>query len=143
MENDQVKLLWDFRIQTDHHLDHNRPDIVVLKKASKVCQIIDVACPFDTRIAEKEREKINQWKHRKCGTAKAHLLLQIVIVALGAVTKNLMMWVTKPHLHALKKIRTARQIFGTVQTILRHGTPNFRRVNVSVPNVMWHQCSKF
>ena len=42
-----------------------------------------------------------------------------------------------------KKIGTARQIFGTVLTILRHGTPNFRRVNVSVPNVMWHQCSKF
>ena len=143
MENDQVKLLWDFRIQTDHHLDHNRPDIVVLKKASKVCQIIDVACPFDTRIAEKEREKINQWKHRKCGTAKAHLLLQIVIVALGAVTKNLMMWVSKPHLHVLKKSVRHGKIFCTVLTILRHGTPNFRRVNVSVPNVMWHQCSKF
>ena len=42
-----------------------------------------------------------------------------------------------------KKIGTARQIFGTVLTILTHGTPNFRRVNVSVPNVMWHQCSKF
>ena len=28
---------------------------------------------------------------------------------------------------------TGRQIFGTVLTILRHGTPNFRRVNVSVP----------
>ena len=42
-----------------------------------------------------------------------------------------------------KKIDTARQIFGTVLTILRHGTPNFRRVNVSVPNVIWHQCSKF
>ena len=42
-----------------------------------------------------------------------------------------------------KKIGTARQIFGTVLTILRHGTPNFRRVNVSVPNVMWHQRSKF
>ena len=26
-EYDQVKLLWDFRIQTDHHLDHNRLDI--------------------------------------------------------------------------------------------------------------------
>ena len=48
MENDQVKLLWDFRIQTEHHLDHNRPDRVVLEKASKVCQIIDVACLFDT-----------------------------------------------------------------------------------------------
>ena len=42
-----------------------------------------------------------------------------------------------------KKIGSARQIFGTVRTILRHGTPNFRRVNVSVPNVMWHQRSKF
>ena len=41
-----------------------------------------------------------------------------------------------------KKIGTARQIFGTVLTILRHGTPNFRRVNVSVPNVMWHRCSR-
>ena len=50
----------------------------------------------------------------------------------------------KRHLHArAKKIGTARQTFGTVLTILRHGTPNFRRLNVSVPNAMWHQCSKF
>ena len=42
-----------------------------------------------------------------------------------------------------KKIGTARQIFGTVLRILRHGTPNFRRVNISVPNVMWYQCSTF
>ena len=34
-------------------------------------------------------------------------------------------------------------MFGTVLTILGRGTPNFRRVNVSVPNVIWHQCSKF
>ena len=31
MENDQVKLLRDFKIQTDLHFDHNRPDIVVLE----------------------------------------------------------------------------------------------------------------
>ena len=37
MENDQVKLLWDFRIQTDHRLDHNRPDIVVLEKEVREC----------------------------------------------------------------------------------------------------------
>ena len=50
----------------------------------------------------------------------------------------------KRHLHArAKKIGTARQTFGTVLTTLRHGTPNFRRVNVSVPNAMWHQRSKF
>ena len=42
-----------------------------------------------------------------------------------------------------KKIGTACQIFVTLLTILRHSTPNFRRVNVSVPEVVWHQCSKF
>ena len=65
MENDQVKLLWDFRIQTDYHLDHNRLDIVVLEKASRVCQIIDVACPFDTWIAEKRRGKIDHYQDLK------------------------------------------------------------------------------
>ena len=60
-----MKLLWDFRIQTDHHLDHNRPDIVVMEKASRVCQIIDVACPFDTRIAENGREKIDHYQDFK------------------------------------------------------------------------------
>ena len=62
---DQVKLLWDFRIQTDHHLDHNRPDIVVLEKENRACRIIDVAIPFDTRIAEKEREKIDHYQDLK------------------------------------------------------------------------------
>ena len=32
MENVQVKLRWDCRIQTAHHLDYDRPDIVVLEK---------------------------------------------------------------------------------------------------------------
>ena len=65
MENDQVKLLWDFRIQTDRHLDHNRSDIVVLEKGGRVCSIIDVACTFDTRIEEKEREKIGHYQDLK------------------------------------------------------------------------------
>ena len=54
LENDQVKVLWDFKIQTDLHLDHNRPDIFVLEKNERVCYIIDVACPFDMRVLEKE-----------------------------------------------------------------------------------------
>ena len=48
-----------------HHSDHNRPDIVVLEKASGVSKIIDIACPFDTRIVEKEREKIDHYQDLK------------------------------------------------------------------------------
>ena len=52
LENDDVKLLWDFPIQTDHHIDHNKPDIVIYEKKKRDCWIIDVACPFDTRVEE-------------------------------------------------------------------------------------------
>ena len=96
MENDQVKLPWDFRIQTDHHLEHNRSDIVVMEKARRACQIIDVACPFNTRIVEKERVKIDHYQNlkveiQKMWKCKSESVVPIVIGALEAVTKNLMM----------------------------------------------------
>ena len=34
-ENEEVKLLWDFTIQTDHEIHHGRPDIVIQKKKTK------------------------------------------------------------------------------------------------------------
>ena len=55
-----MQVLWDFRVQTDHHLEHNRPDIVVLEKEDRTCSVIDVACPFDTRVLEKEQEKMEK-----------------------------------------------------------------------------------
>ena len=60
IENDQVKVLWDFRIQTDHQIEHNRPDVVVLDKIERSCYLLDIACPFDTRVLEKEQEKMEK-----------------------------------------------------------------------------------
>ena len=37
-------------------LNPNKPDIVVVDKKEK-CLIIDIACPFDTRTSEREKEK--------------------------------------------------------------------------------------
>ena len=31
-ENDEVKILWDFSIQTETKIDHNKPDLICLKK---------------------------------------------------------------------------------------------------------------
>ena len=31
-ESEKVKILWDFRTQTDHQLEHNRPDVVEVDK---------------------------------------------------------------------------------------------------------------
>ena len=65
VENDKVKILWDMKIQTDKVLEHSRPDIVVLEKDQRIWKIIDVACPFDTRIIEKEREKVDRYQDLK------------------------------------------------------------------------------
>ena len=55
MENVRVKILWDFNIQTDHVIQHRRPNIVIVYKAGKKCQLIDVAVPGDKKVELKEK----------------------------------------------------------------------------------------
>ena len=96
MENEDVKVLWDYPIQTDKKLDHNRPDITMIEKRNKVRWLIDVACPFDTRIDKKENEKIEAYTELKYETLKVWRTeaqkvckVPIIIRAQGSVTKNL------------------------------------------------------
>ena len=52
--------MWDFSIQTDH--EAWRPDWVVVDKKRRTCKIIDFAVPGDSRIEEKEKEKIEKYQ---------------------------------------------------------------------------------
>ena len=36
-ESEECKLLWDFPIQTDHKIEHNRPDNVAVDKKERNC----------------------------------------------------------------------------------------------------------
>ena len=58
LENDKVKILRDFSIQTETKTDHNKPDLILLEKKEKICYIVDVACPFDPRIEKKRKDKV-------------------------------------------------------------------------------------
>ena len=42
-----------------------RPDVVVLDKIERSCYVIDIACPFDTRVLEKEQEKMEKYQELK------------------------------------------------------------------------------
>ena len=44
-ENEKVKVLWDFNIQTDKLIEARRPDIVLVNKEMKECRFIDIAIP--------------------------------------------------------------------------------------------------
>ena len=63
LQNEEVKIFWDFKIQTDKHQAHNIPDITVVEK--KQVWLIDEAIPGDSRINQKEMEKITKYQDLK------------------------------------------------------------------------------
>ena len=62
IEYDFCKILWDFTVQTNHFITARRPDMIVIDKKYYECQIIDFAIPYDTRVDDKEVERLrNTW----------------------------------------------------------------------------------
>ena len=91
LENDNAKVLWDFKIQTDKHLPHNIPDITVVEP--KQVWLIDVAIPGDSRIEQKEQEKLSRYQDLKIEVARLWerkaTVVPVVVGALGAIPKQL------------------------------------------------------
>ena len=51
VENEKVKILWDFNIQCHHQIEGRRADVVVTGKRDRtVCKIIDISVPGDCRM---------------------------------------------------------------------------------------------
>ena len=70
-ENEELKLLWDFTIQTDCGIHHRRPDIVIQKKKAKETIIVDIALPGDSNVPQKETESMKStktWQERLKGS---------------------------------------------------------------------------
>ena len=92
LENEDYKILWDFSIQTDHVIEARRPDLVVVDKKERTCKIIDFAVPGDSRIEEKEKEKIE--KYQDLGRELKKLwnvrmkIIPLVVGSLGAIPKQ-------------------------------------------------------
>ena len=49
-------MLWNCIVQCDHMMEAIRPDIVAVEET----MIIDIAIPGDTRLYDKEQEKIEE-----------------------------------------------------------------------------------
>ena len=90
MESEQAKLLWDYNIMTDKVITARRPDIVVVRKADNHCQLIDIAVPGDTRVEDKENEKVDKYQDlaREVRTIwrVSTEVIPIVIGALGTLS---------------------------------------------------------
>ena len=92
-ENEEVKLLWDFTIQTDREIHHRRPDIVIQKKKAKETIIVDIAVPGDSNILQKETQKCEKYQHlareiQRIWKSRTKVV-PVVVGALGSVSKKL------------------------------------------------------
>ena len=55
------KQQWDFKIQTNSHIEHSYPYIVRQNQEENTCLTNEIAGPFDTKIVSKESEKIENY----------------------------------------------------------------------------------
>ena len=92
LENEDYKILWDFSIQTDHVIEAQKPDLVVVDKKKRTCKIIDFAVPGDSRIEAKEKEKIDKYQDLRRELQKIWnvrvKIIPLVVGALGAIPKQ-------------------------------------------------------
>ena len=57
LENEDYIIYYDRTILTQHTNSHNRPDLTIIDKKSKVCSLIDVAIPASNNIQKSYAEK--------------------------------------------------------------------------------------
>ena len=84
--------MWDFNIQTDHAIEAWRPDLGLVDKKERICKIIGFAVPGDSRIKEKEKDKIEKYQDlrrelQKIWNVKVKII-PLVVGSLGAIPKQ-------------------------------------------------------
>ena len=62
IEYDRCKILWNFAVQTDHVIQARRPDMIVIDKEATKAQVIDFAISYDSRVDNKEIEKVEKYQ---------------------------------------------------------------------------------
>ena len=89
MENEKVKILFNFNIYVDKLINARRPDIVVIKNDLKECYIIDIAIPGNIRTEIKEKEKIDNYQELSRLWKVRTTVILVVTGALGTITNKL------------------------------------------------------
>ena len=107
---------------SDHHLEHNKTDILIHEKTSRGCYIIDVACPFDTRVKTKELEKVECYQDLKREIGRIWecrnvCIVPIFIGALGTLSKNFSSWAAKIEVEEKIDMMQKACVLGTAKII--------------------------
>ena len=73
------------------------PDMVIIDKTKNECKIIDFACPFDSRIEEREKDKMKGYDLKRQVKKIWNMpvkVIPVVVGALGTTPKKLKQWLS-------------------------------------------------
>ena len=60
-EDEVVKMLWDFKIQTDEHAKRNKSNLLIVNMKERSLKLAEIAIPMDENIAGEQIEKIENY----------------------------------------------------------------------------------
>jgi hypothetical protein len=94
LENDNYKLYFDRTVLTDIHIQHNRPDIIILNKQQKQAYLLDIAVPNSHNTTQTYNTKINKYLElsvamRNLWCLEKNSILPFIISATGIVPQSL------------------------------------------------------
>ena len=85
--------MWEFNIQVDNFIEARRPDIILVRKKTKECVIIDIAVQGDFRTQMKKDKKIEKYEDLRQKIIKLWgvqiTVIPIIIGALGTIKDHL------------------------------------------------------
>jgi hypothetical protein len=94
LENDNYKLYFDRTVLTDIHIQHNRPDIIILNKQQKQAYLLDIAVPNSHNTTQTYNTKINKYLElsvamRNLWCLEKNSILPLITSATGIVPQSL------------------------------------------------------
>ena len=99
VSNDHAKILWDFPIQTDKHLLHNRPDIGLINCKENTGLLIDIAVPRDENLQDKKLKTTDKHQLLKIELEQLWkvkiMIIPVVVDALDAIADRLPCWLAQ------------------------------------------------
>ena len=84
-------------VYTDKKLNHNRPDITLVRKDTQDWTLMDIAVPTDQNIISTEEEKVDRYQDLAFEIKRIHraskvTVIPIVIGTLGTMASNAKYW---------------------------------------------------
>ena len=102
-ENRGVRITWNMTVCTDKKLNHNRPDITVVRKDTQEWTLIDIAVPADKNIINTEEGKVDRHSDLAFETKRIHRALKMTVIP---ITHLLIYSLTYPLTHSLTHLFT-------------------------------------